>query len=73
MEGSDLREKRRALNLTQAELAEQLGVKANTVTRWENGVLKVPRVVELAMEALGRNPVQADVVVSDIDQSSLRN
>lgn len=54
MESEELREKRIALGLTQAQLAEILEVKPNTVARWERGVLSVPRTVELAMETVER-------------------
>lgn len=54
MESDELKEKRVALGLTQAQLAEILEVKPNTVARWERGVLAVPRTVELAMETVGR-------------------
>ena len=35
--GSYIAEKRRALNLTQEQLAEKLGVSNKTVSKWENG------------------------------------
>jgi transcriptional regulator with XRE-family HTH domain len=54
MEGEKLKEKRNALGLTQAQLAEILDVKPNTVARWERGLLPVPRTVELAMETVER-------------------
>ena len=54
MEGERLKEKRIALGLTQAQLAEILDVKPNTVARWERGLLPVPRTVELAMETVER-------------------
>jgi transcriptional regulator with XRE-family HTH domain len=54
MEGEKLKEKRIALGLTQAQLAEILDVKPNTVARWERGLLLVPRTVELAMETVER-------------------
>jgi transcriptional regulator with XRE-family HTH domain len=54
MESDELKEKRIALGLTQAQLAEILGVKPNTVARWERGLLAVPRTVELAMETVER-------------------
>lgn len=55
MEGSELKTKRENLGLTQTELAEILGVKMNTVYRWESGILTVPRSIELAMETVERN------------------
>lgn len=54
MEGEKLKEKRMALGLTQAQLAEILDVKPNTVARWERGLLSVPRTVVLAMETVER-------------------
>lgn len=54
MESDELKAKRVALGLTQAQLAEILEVKPNTVARWERGVLAVPRTVELAMETVDR-------------------
>ncbi|MBA2733851.1 MAG: helix-turn-helix domain-containing protein [Acidobacteria bacterium] len=49
-----MRDKRIALGLTQAQLADILDVKPNTVARWERGLLAVPRTVELAMETIER-------------------
>jgi transcriptional regulator with XRE-family HTH domain len=54
MEGDTLKQRRAALGLTQAQLAEILDVKPNTVARWERGLLAVPRTVELAMETVER-------------------
>jgi len=52
----ELRERRRALRLTQAELGERLGVSTNTVARWERGELRVrhPRQVTRTLERLER-------------------
>ena len=47
-EGADLRRRRRALGLTQVELAEHLGVSPNTVARWERGELGVSRPRQVA-------------------------
>jgi transcriptional regulator with XRE-family HTH domain len=52
MKGAKLKDRRKALGLTQAELAELLGVRMNTVARWENGILAVPRMVDLAMDGI---------------------
>lgn len=54
MKGIELKRKREDLGLSQAELAEILAVKSNTVSRWEREVLVVPKTVELAIEALER-------------------
>ena len=37
MTGTELRRQRRRLGLSQAALAQRLGVTANTVARWERG------------------------------------
>jgi DNA-binding transcriptional regulator YiaG len=54
VKGIELKRKREDLGLSQAELAEILAVKSNTVSRWEREVLVVPKTVELAIEALER-------------------
>lgn len=33
-------------DLTQVQLAERLGVKSNTVARWEGGIHPIPQIVE---------------------------
>jgi transcriptional regulator with XRE-family HTH domain len=55
MRGRELKARRKALGTTQVELAEILGVQPNTVARWENGVLDVPKVVALAIETVERS------------------
>lgn len=52
MEGSELKQKRESLGLTQTGLADILGVKMNTVYRWESGILAVPKSIVLAMETV---------------------
>ncbi len=55
MKGKELKARRAALRMTQVQLAETLGVQPNTVARWENGVLDVPRVVALALDTVERS------------------
>jgi transcriptional regulator with XRE-family HTH domain len=51
----ELREERRRLGMTQAQLADQLGVSRVTVTRWEGGVtIDQPRMLILALESIRR-------------------
>lgn len=49
-----LRARRRGLGLTQAQLAERLGISANTIARWERGekVPATPRMLHYALTAL---------------------
>jgi transcriptional regulator with XRE-family HTH domain len=48
----DIRETRKALGLTQAELAEMLGVDHSTVSRLESGIIPLTLRTQLALEAL---------------------
>ena len=41
-----------SLGLNQSELADLLSIKSNTVSRYETGLLVVPKVVELALKAI---------------------
>ena len=47
----EFKRRRRRLGLTQAQIAEQLGVAWNTVARWEMGIRRIP---EMAVRLLGR-------------------
>jgi DNA-binding transcriptional regulator YiaG len=40
MTGSDIREMRRELSMTQVEMGALIGVAGNTVARWERGELR---------------------------------
>ena len=50
----NLKAAREKLGLTQAQLAEQLDVRTNTIARWERGDLKTPHetMLRLAVEHL---------------------
>lgn len=58
MTGREFKIKRVILDKTQAELATELGIQANTVSRYETGDLNVPKTVELAMEALEKRQAE---------------
>lgn len=55
MDGKELKEKRKNLELTQEALALELGVTANTVARWERDEMKIPPFLHLAIETIKRN------------------
>jgi transcriptional regulator with XRE-family HTH domain len=54
MTGSKLQKERRRLGLSQAKLADALGVTANTVARWERGEMNIaqPQLVGAALNNL---------------------
>lgn len=52
MTGSELRTYRLRLKLTQAELADKLGVTSNTVARWERDEMAIPPYLPLALKSL---------------------
>ena len=52
MGADELREKRKALEMTQAQLAKALGVNIMTVSRWERGLRTIPPHLPLALEAI---------------------
>jgi DNA-binding transcriptional regulator YiaG len=47
--GAELKFARKALGLKQTDLAEHLGVNAETISRWENGAESFKRPVQLAI------------------------
>ena len=52
--GDEIRKWRTADGLTMAQLAEELGVKMNTVHRWEVGFHPIPAFLPLALAELER-------------------
>jgi transcriptional regulator with XRE-family HTH domain len=50
MTNSELKERRERLRITQLQLANLLGVKENSVYRWESGKIPISKLVELAFE-----------------------
>ena len=59
MTNKEFKIKRVTLDLTQAQIAEELGIAANTVSRYETSDLPIPKTVELAMEALEKRAKEA--------------
>lgn len=58
MTGKEFRIKRNLLDLKQSDLAEELGLNPNTISRYENEDLPIPKTVELAMEALEKRQIK---------------
>jgi transcriptional regulator with XRE-family HTH domain len=54
MDRHDLRRRREALDLSQEQLGQRLGVMQNTVSRWELGlvVIRHPEIIDLALRWL---------------------
>ncbi len=52
MKPEELKEARRALDLTQDQLAHQLDLELNTISRYETGKQDIPRVVDYAIRYL---------------------
>lgn len=52
MDADELREKRKALEMTQAQLAKALGVNIMTVSRWERRLRSIPPYLSLSLEAI---------------------
>jgi DNA-binding transcriptional regulator YiaG len=52
MQGKELRIIRRQLKLTQAQFADLIGVKSNTVARWERNVLPISKTIALLAQLL---------------------
>ncbi len=52
MTGAELRRARKRLGMTQAELAEALGMQRNSIARMENGRQPVMRTTELGVKYL---------------------
>lgn len=52
MEGNELKKRRMGLGFTQVRLAEILGLQPNTISRYETGLLEIPKIIEVAITGL---------------------
>jgi len=56
VKGSEVRQLRKQLRLTQAQLAERVGVTASSVARWEQGVLGIRESAARLIRLLASQP-----------------
>lgn len=54
MQGAHMRAMRVAMELSQSELAEELGVTTSTVWRWENGYMRITERAAKALRTLAK-------------------
>lgn len=68
MNGDELRQRREALAMSQAELARRLAVRPATISDWERGARTIilPRVLELALDALARELAESGPTDDDV-------
>lgn len=43
---------RESIGYTQAKLSLEMDITIRTITRWENGEIEIPKVVELALQSI---------------------
>ncbi len=54
MTKSEFKKLRGSIGYSQARLSKEMGVSIRTISRWEIGEVKIPRVVEIAIGAIVR-------------------
>ncbi len=55
MTKGEFRKLRKSIEYSQARLSKEMDVTIRTITRWENGEVKIPKVVEIAVRAIVRD------------------
>ncbi|MCH7913292.1 MAG: helix-turn-helix domain-containing protein [Deltaproteobacteria bacterium] len=55
MTKGEFRKLRESIGYSQARLSIEMDVTIRTISRWENGEVKTPKVVEIAIKALVRD------------------
>jgi len=51
---SEFKKLRGSIGYSQARLSKEMGISIRTISRWENGEVRIPRVVEIAIGAIVR-------------------
>ena len=59
MDKAELKHRRERMGLTQAEFAKESGVTATTISRYETGLVRIPKYIELALEALEARHIES--------------
>ena len=52
MTKDEFKKLRESISYTQAKLSEEMDITIRTITRWENGEIEIPKVVELALRSI---------------------
>jgi len=52
---SEFKKLRESIGYSQARLSKEMDITIRTITRWENGEVKIPKVVEIAIKAIVRD------------------
>ncbi len=58
MEKTELKKRRERLGFTQTSLAEEIGISANTISRYETGSMTIPKSMDLLLEALEKRQIE---------------
>src|SRR5919204_505424 len=66
MKPDDMKRLRRALGLTQGQLAAKLRTTRMTITRYECGMRRIPGVIDVALKQLSRESSPAEIVMAGI-------
>jgi len=51
---NEFKKLRGSIGYSQARLSKEMDVTIRTITRWENGEVRIPKVVEIAIRAIVR-------------------
>lgn len=54
MTKDDFKKLRESIGYTQAKLSKEMDITIRTITRWENGEIEIPKVVELALQSIAK-------------------
>ncbi len=52
MKRKQFKELRLSIDYSQAKLAREMGITVRTITRWEQGEFPIPRMAEIALQAV---------------------